>query len=190
MPLWLYICGLARTLYTVHIRYLLWQENHQIYGHGRCIYIYMILANPTFVLLGGGPCGCDARGPIVWSPAPFWAPRHLWLTQRMGGRYGPRRSSGGVGRLYVSTAEWSTFWAFLSHFMSARVGRKLYVVHCSYCILYDVPEHCCTKTGVYHVRVCVHDLGWPHMLPLSCARPRRCTYLCTKHDKTHPFFSC
>ena len=32
--------GLARTIYiyTVYIRYF-WQENHQIYGHIRCIYI-------------------------------------------------------------------------------------------------------------------------------------------------------
>jgi len=30
-------------IYTVHIRYI-WQENHQIYGHIRCI--YTVLAIP------------------------------------------------------------------------------------------------------------------------------------------------
>jgi hypothetical protein len=40
--------GLVRTIYIyiymVYVRYF-WQENHQIYGHIRCI--YSILANPT-----------------------------------------------------------------------------------------------------------------------------------------------
>ena len=31
-------------IYTVYVRYF-WQENHQIYGHIRCI--YTVLANPT-----------------------------------------------------------------------------------------------------------------------------------------------
>jgi len=39
--------GLARTIYiwcTVYIRFF-WRENHQMYGHIRCI--YTVLANPT-----------------------------------------------------------------------------------------------------------------------------------------------
>jgi len=32
--------------YTVYIRYF-WQENHQVYGHIRCLYTF--LANPTLV---------------------------------------------------------------------------------------------------------------------------------------------
>ena len=34
-------------IYTVYIRYV-WQGNHQIYGHIRCI--YTVLANPKYVL--------------------------------------------------------------------------------------------------------------------------------------------
>ena len=33
-------------IYTVYIRYI-WQGNHQIYGHIRCI--YTVLANPNYV---------------------------------------------------------------------------------------------------------------------------------------------
>jgi hypothetical protein len=33
-------------IYTVFVRYC-WQENHQIYGHIRCI--YTVLANPRYV---------------------------------------------------------------------------------------------------------------------------------------------
>jgi len=39
--------GLARTIYTVYIRYF-WQGNHRIYGHIRCI--YTVLANPSHVI--------------------------------------------------------------------------------------------------------------------------------------------
>jgi hypothetical protein len=35
-------------IYTVYIRFF-WQENHQIYGHIRCI--YTDLANPTYVTM-------------------------------------------------------------------------------------------------------------------------------------------
>jgi len=38
--------GLARTKYTVYIRYN-WQGNHQTYGHNRCI--FTVLANPMHV---------------------------------------------------------------------------------------------------------------------------------------------
>jgi hypothetical protein len=34
-------------IYTVYIRFF-WQENHQIYGHIRCI--YMVLANPIHII--------------------------------------------------------------------------------------------------------------------------------------------
>jgi len=41
------ICRVGQNhIYTVHIRYL-WQGNHQIYGHIRCI--YTVLANPTYL---------------------------------------------------------------------------------------------------------------------------------------------
>ena len=44
--------GLARTIHIRCIRYF-WQENHQLYGHIRCI--YTVLANPTHVM-----CACEA----------------------------------------------------------------------------------------------------------------------------------
>jgi hypothetical protein len=42
----MYMVGLARTMYTVYIRYF-WQGNHQVYGHIRCE--YMVLASPRYV---------------------------------------------------------------------------------------------------------------------------------------------
>jgi len=40
------LLGLARTIYTVHIR-CFWQGDHHIYGHIRCI--YTVLANPIYM---------------------------------------------------------------------------------------------------------------------------------------------
>jgi hypothetical protein len=46
-------------VYTVFIRYV-WQGNHQIYGHIRCI--YTVLANPR-----NGGLGCGAAANVHYS---------------------------------------------------------------------------------------------------------------------------
>jgi len=46
---WPYICIVGQNhIYTVHIRYF-WQENHQIYGHIRCV--CTVLANPIHMVM-------------------------------------------------------------------------------------------------------------------------------------------
>ena len=66
-------------IYTVYIR-CFWQENHQIYGHIRCI--YTVLANPKHVLCNlqvSPPCALPSKAnSTCWKQAPSKATSTCW----------------------------------------------------------------------------------------------------------------